>query len=102
MHIKGKVAAWDDEKGFGFIRPHGGGDRVLIKLKALVNQGRRPKIGDELTYRLVKDKQGRPCAKRARFAGDFAARQPHQAINWKTLAVLVAFLCAAGLIIVYL
>lgn len=102
MHIKGKIAAWDDEKGYGFIRPHSGGDRVLISLKAFVNQDRRPKIGDELTYRLVKDKQGRPCAKRARFAGDFVAQKPQLAINWQTLAVLLAFLSAAGFILFYL
>ncbi len=29
---KGKITSWNDEKGFGFIRPSGGGKQVFIHI----------------------------------------------------------------------
>jgi len=62
MRIEGKIMSWNDEKGFGFIRPNDGGKKIFVHIKALSNRNRRPEINELVTYSLSTDKQGRPCA----------------------------------------
>jgi hypothetical protein len=33
MRIKGKIATWNDEKGFWFIAPNAGGKQIFIHIK---------------------------------------------------------------------
>ena len=70
MRSKGKIASWNDDKGFGFITPLAGGKQVFIHVSAFGNRNRRPEINDVVTYALSTDKQGRPCAANATLAGD--------------------------------
>jgi uncharacterized membrane protein YsdA (DUF1294 family)/cold shock CspA family protein len=70
MRVKGKIASWNDEKGFGFVTPLGGGKQVFIHTKAFSNRDRRPEIGRVVIYVLSNDEQGRPCAAKATLAGD--------------------------------
>ncbi len=70
MRTKGKISSWNDEKGYGFISPIGGGERVFIHIKAFVNNNRRPEVNQVVTYALSTDKQGRPRAVKATLAGD--------------------------------
>lgn len=48
MRLKGKIASWNDDKGFGFITPFDGGNRVFVHIKAFRKSGRRPDVNDEL------------------------------------------------------
>ena len=68
--VKGKISGWNDDKGFGFIEPMLGGQRVFIHIKAFANRQRRPANGAVVTYALASDPQGRPCATHAVLAGD--------------------------------
>ena len=70
MHTKGKISSWNDEKGYGFITPSGGGKRIFINIKAFRNRNRRPESGQLVTYALSADKQGRPYAIHATLTGD--------------------------------
>ncbi len=70
MRVKGKIASWNDEKGYGFIAPNAAGKQVFIHIKALSNRNRRPEIDQLVTYALSSDRQGRPCAIRATLADD--------------------------------
>lgn len=70
MRTKGIINSWNDEKGYGFIKPSYGGKQVFIHIKAFSNRNRRPEINQLVTYVLSSDKQGRPCAIRASLAGD--------------------------------
>ena len=70
MRIKGKITTWNDEQGFGFVTPHGGAERVFIHIKAFANRSRRPQVGQRVTFGLARDKQGRPCAIAATWAGE--------------------------------
>ncbi|ADJ29623.1 cold-shock DNA-binding domain protein [Nitrosococcus watsonii C-113] len=69
MRMKGEIASWNDEKGYGFISPMRGGDRVFAHIKAFVNRGRRPAVGDAVTFSMSTDARGRHCAKEAIIAG---------------------------------
>jgi uncharacterized membrane protein YsdA (DUF1294 family)/cold shock CspA family protein len=70
MRTKGKIASWNDKKGFGFITPDAGGKQVFIHIKAFSNRNRRPEINQLVTYALSANNQGRPCAVKASLAGD--------------------------------
>ena len=79
MRTKGKIASWNDEKGYGFISPFDGGDRVFAHVKAFENRGRRPGVGDVVTFSIATDARGRPCAKEANIAGVPKTVKPKQA-----------------------
>ena len=70
MRQKGKVKSWNDEKGFGFIVPSEGGKDVFLHISAFSNPGRRPEVGQVVTYALSTDQQGRPRASKATLPGD--------------------------------
>ncbi|MYM62259.1 DUF1294 domain-containing protein [Pseudomaricurvus sp. HS19] len=59
MKQKGKLTSWDDDRGFGFIEPSLGGDKVFLHIKAFRGQGARPQVGQLLVFESAKDKQGR-------------------------------------------
>jgi uncharacterized membrane protein YsdA (DUF1294 family)/cold shock CspA family protein len=62
MHVKGTIVDWKDDRGFGFIEPQGGGAKVFCHVKAFAIRVRRPMAGDAVTYRIVKDADGRVSA----------------------------------------
>ncbi|MFN3986820.1 MAG: DUF1294 domain-containing protein [Rhodocyclaceae bacterium] len=69
MRYQGRITTWKDDKGFGFITPNGGGDRVFLHIHQFTDRRRRPE-GDELvTYELTVDVKGRPQAKAVAFVG---------------------------------
>lgn len=53
----GNIAAWKDDRGFGFIRTASGNkeDDVFIHISSLNNMSRRPRVGDVIYYDLVED-----------------------------------------------
>ena len=75
MRQKGKIQSWNDPKGFGFIEPIGGGKNVFLHISSFSNRGRRPEIGQMVTYALTTDGQGRPRAVTATLPGDSLSRQ---------------------------
>lgn len=75
MRSKGKITSWNDDKGFGFITPVAGGKQVFLHISAFGSRNRRPGIGQEVTYAMSVDKQGRPCAANVTLAGDTLTRK---------------------------
>ncbi|HEY5781613.1 MAG TPA: DUF1294 domain-containing protein [Lysobacter sp.] len=69
MRLVGRITDWKDEKGFGFVAPHGGGDRAFVHIKAFQPGSRRPVEGDLISYEAIKDSKGRLNAQTIRFAG---------------------------------
>jgi cold shock CspA family protein len=67
--FKGRLERWNEDKGFGFIRPeHTKGD-VFIHISALKNMPRRPVIGDVIYYQLHAGDDGKTRAINARIEG---------------------------------
>jgi uncharacterized membrane protein YsdA (DUF1294 family)/cold shock CspA family protein len=76
MRHKGRITTWHDDKGFGFITPMAGGDRVFVHIQAFAGRGGRPQEGELVLYTLGKDQQGRV---RADTAAPADAKTKHQA-----------------------
>jgi uncharacterized membrane protein YsdA (DUF1294 family)/cold shock CspA family protein len=62
----GTIKAWNDARGFGFVRPDGGGEDVFLHIKALPPQSPRPQIGARVRYERVLSADRKPRAAGAR------------------------------------
>jgi uncharacterized membrane protein YsdA (DUF1294 family)/cold shock CspA family protein len=96
MRTKGKIASWNDDKGFGFIEPLGGGKRVFIHIKSFARRNRRPAINQVVTYALSTDKQGRPCAVNATLPGDRLTRKGSKPGSLFSITVATIFLISVA------
>ncbi|WP_309615379.1 cold shock and DUF1294 domain-containing protein [Salinibacterium sp.] len=57
--IHGILNSWNDDRGFGFITPAGGGKRVFVHISAFTRDALRPEIGDILSFEPKKAADGR-------------------------------------------
>lgn len=68
---RGRVTDWDDDRGYGFITPDGGGRRIFVHASA-VRGARRPSVGDDVDYTVTSGGRGprasdvRPVGRRPR------------------------------------
>ena len=96
MRTKGKITSWNDEKGFGFIKPSSGDKQVFIHIKAFRNRSRRPELNQLVSYSLATDKHGRPYARKAILAGDRVSRKSKSSNGLLSIAGAVVFLVIVG------
>ena len=83
MRHKGRIVEWNDERGFGFVTPALGGDRVFIHIKSFLNRQRRPVLGEIVVYQLMHDGQGRHQGAKVVISGDLpAAPKPRRRGVW--------------------
>ena len=73
MRHQGKITTWNDDKGFGFTTPNGGGELVFLHVSSLTNRQRRPQGNELVSYELATDAKGRLQAKAVAFVGERAA-----------------------------
>jgi uncharacterized membrane protein YsdA (DUF1294 family)/cold shock CspA family protein len=94
MRYQERLTDWNDDKGYGFVTPNGGGDRVFVHISAFKNKRRRPVDGELITYAVVKDSRNRLRAEEIKYPADAkrAAQQltPRYAL---VLAAIVPFGC---------
>lgn len=68
MELRGTLRSWNDDKGFGFIRPEQGGGDVFVHISAMRGD-QRPEVGQTVLYLAGKDEQGRLRAEHMRSEG---------------------------------
>ncbi|MFT5731121.1 MAG: cold shock CspA family protein [Desulforhopalus sp.] len=61
--MKGKIDQWKDDKGFGFIKPENGSERIFFHISSVKTNARRPQIGDTVLFESIRDSQQRLKAK---------------------------------------
>lgn len=100
MRTDGCITSWKDDKGFGFIRPDDGGGEIFVHVSAFDIEGRRPMIGERVSFSIGKDRRGRRCAQAVTPAGVSAKARgveprggdrPAQSVS-ATLFIIPAFL----------
>ena len=52
MRKRGKINYWNDEKGYGFIQPDSGAERVFVHIHAFGNRAERPDLDEVVSYAL--------------------------------------------------
>ena len=70
MRIAGKIVAWKDDRGFGFIAPAVGGDDLFVHIRSFLNRSRRPVEQEVVTFEQSIGENGRPQAVKVAFDGE--------------------------------
>lgn len=91
MRQQGRIAKWNDERGFGFISPSKGGGSVFVHISSFPHHTRRPSVSEAVSYTLAFDSQGRPQAKDVRFMVGSPGASPTRQNLRLGIAVPVAF-----------
>jgi uncharacterized membrane protein YsdA (DUF1294 family)/cold shock CspA family protein len=92
MRHKGRIAQWQDDRGFGFIESMSGGERVFVHVKSFTNRHRRPVTDDLVTFELTHDPRGRPQGVNVTFTGDRTLRATSPMPGATSLLVAATFL----------
>lgn len=99
MTSTGKIEKWNDDRGFGFIAPTGGGDDVFVHVSAFDTGGRRPVVGDVVRYAVGRDGRGRMQARKVAFvAGAASARSGRRFDLDARMAIAAGFLVLLGVV----
>jgi len=101
MRFKGKIRSWNDERGFGFIEPIPKGKDVFLHISAISRRGRRPEVGQIVTYALETDERGRPRAVKAALPGDRLKATRKKGGNRVAVIAACAFLVLVALLVVF-
>ena len=83
---KGQLVKWNDDRGFGFIKPTDGKEEIFLHISEIRTTGRRPKIGDVVFYTLGTGKNGKTCAVSASIQG-VASASPSSSRNKAVAAI---------------
>jgi uncharacterized membrane protein YsdA (DUF1294 family)/cold shock CspA family protein len=59
---KGKIIKWNDDKGFGFILPADSQKNIFVHIKSFSDKSLRPTEGQDVTYTVQKNDDGRDSA----------------------------------------
>jgi uncharacterized membrane protein YsdA (DUF1294 family)/cold shock CspA family protein len=62
MALHGELIEWNDERGFGFIRPDGTHERLFVHISQMPRGATRPELGDRVSYAVGRGRDGGPAA----------------------------------------
>lgn len=96
MRATGTITSWHDKRGYGFIAPDAGGERLFVHISAFRRRARRPSAGDVVTYTPSTDRKGRPCAEQAAIGVGMRVADPGRAPGVAAMVVFVAFFSFLG------
>ncbi|MFT5663028.1 MAG: uncharacterized membrane protein YsdA (DUF1294 family)/cold shock CspA family protein [Gammaproteobacteria bacterium] len=100
MKLEGKVTNWNDDKGFGFVEPNGGGERAFVHIKAFKPRSRRPVNGEVIIYELVRENDNRYKAENIKFvSGAKKLNNPSKVKSDNSFGVIFTVLFCIGLLV---
>ena len=82
---KGTLVSWNDDKGYGFIRPHNNKEDIFLHVKSLPHHQRRPKVNDALTYEVGVGENRQHYARSAKIKG---VAWSYFTTLWPSIAIL--------------
>jgi uncharacterized membrane protein YsdA (DUF1294 family)/cold shock CspA family protein len=91
MRHQGRIAKWNDERGFGFISPTEGVGSVFVHISSFPSSDRRPSVNETVSYTLAFDSHGRPRANDVRFLVGPRSASPMRQIPRSGIVVPIAF-----------
>ena len=95
--LKGAIKYWNGRKGFGFIAPDNESEdkQVFVHIKAFTERKGKPVIGQEVTYTLSADDQGRSRAENVMNAEDDVASASEGSSTMMIAAAVVVVIIVA-------
>jgi len=100
LRTTGKITAWKDNKGFGFITPSSGAKQVFVHISEFTDRRLQPQINQLVTFSLSTDRQGRPCAVKVSKAGERVPWEIKRNDRLYYIVAAIVFLGAVGLSVV--
>lgn len=91
MRHQGRIAKWNDERGFGFISSSEGGNSVFVHISSFQRGGHRPSVSEAVSYTVALDSHGRPQANDVRFSVYPSSASPMSQIPRLGIAAPIAF-----------
>lgn len=99
IRYQGRITTWNDERGFGFLAPNGGGPLVFVHIKSFASSAIRPVENDAVTYELSVNEKGQPRADNVAFVGDRARRSPGANTGARSIIAAAGFLGAIAILV---
>jgi len=98
MRCQGRITAWKDDKGYGFVVQNGASEQIFLHIKSLQNRQRRPQVDEIVTYEIGTDDKGRKQARNVAFVSNRPVSMTSSGTGNFTIALtalFVLFLLAA-------
>lgn len=101
MAQTGTLRTWNDDRGFGFIAPSGGGAELFVHISAFPRDGSRPTVGETLTFELGRGRDGKPAAVRVvrQALGKPSTYPTRRAVGARPRRPLIASIVSAVLVV---
>ena len=64
MRVHGTLIRWNDDRGFGFIKPAKGDSEIFVHISAFPRDGARPRVEELISFEIESGKDGRQRAVR--------------------------------------
>lgn len=75
LRFEGQLKSWNDDRGFGFIEPVGGGQELFVHIKAFSSSFGRPEIGSKVNFEVETNSDGKKRAVRIQATSSAAGKR---------------------------
>ena len=72
MQFEGTLTHWQDDRGFGYVQNHAGGEHVFVHIKAFTRVPRRLELNQRVRFDV------HTCAKGKKWAVNVQLARPHR------------------------